>query len=101
MRVAISLPCGDFAAQGLFVGDAAIQTLGLENTEFGFGHVEPAAVLGRVMPFEPFGEAARLGGGKGLVERGGLWFDELVVAVRSANLVFLAPDYGIQGKRLT
>ena len=28
MHVAILLPCGDFAGQGLFVGDAAIQTLG-------------------------------------------------------------------------
>ena len=28
MDVAILLPCGDFAGQGLFVGDAAIQTLG-------------------------------------------------------------------------
>src|SRR5258708_16447722 len=31
----------------------------------------------------------------------GLWFDKLVVSVRGANLVFLAPDYGIEGKRLT
>ena len=28
MGVAIILPCGDFADQGLFVGDASIQTLG-------------------------------------------------------------------------
>jgi hypothetical protein len=30
-----------------------------------------------------------------------LWFDELVASVRGANLVFLDPDYGIEGKRLT
>ena len=33
--------------------------------------LEPASVLGRVMPFEPFDEATRLGSGEGLVERGG------------------------------
>jgi hypothetical protein len=44
------LPCGDFADQGLFVGDAAVQALGRENAEFGFGDVEPTAVLRRVMP---------------------------------------------------
>jgi len=30
-----------------------------------------------------------------------LWADELVASVRCANLVFLDPDYGIEGKRLT
>jgi hypothetical protein len=30
-----------------------------------------------------------------------LWIDELVASMRGANLVFLAPDNGIQGKRLT
>ena len=30
-----------------------------------------------------------------------LWVDELVASVRGTNLVFLDPDYGIDGKRLT
>ena len=30
-----------------------------------------------------------------------LWADELVCSVRGANLVFLDPDYGIEGRRLT
>jgi hypothetical protein len=30
-----------------------------------------------------------------------LWVDELVRSVRGANAVFLDPDYGIEGKRLT
>jgi hypothetical protein len=30
-----------------------------------------------------------------------LWVDELVCSVRGANLVFLDPDYGIEGRRLT
>jgi hypothetical protein len=36
--------------EDLLVGDAAIQTLRREHAEFGFGHVEPTAVLGRVVP---------------------------------------------------
>src|SRR5258708_5104003 len=31
------------------------------------------------MPFEPFGEAARLGGGKGFVKRGGLVGAEIIL----------------------
>jgi L-aminopeptidase/D-esterase-like protein len=45
-------PRGDFAGEDLLVGDAAIQTLRGENAGFGFGHVEPTAVLKRVVPFE-------------------------------------------------
>jgi hypothetical protein len=53
----------------LLVGDAAVETLDGEDAEFGLGQVEPASMLGRVMPFEPLDEAARFGGRKGLVER--------------------------------
>ena len=48
--VSVVLPCVDFAGEDFLVGDAAVQTSGRENTELGFGHIEPAAVLGRVMP---------------------------------------------------
>lgn len=61
--VSVVLPGGYFFVEGLLVGDAAAQALPGQNGEFGFGHVEPASVLGRVMPFEPFDEAARFGGG--------------------------------------
>ncbi len=54
----------------MFVGDAPVDTLGGEHAKFGFGEIEPASVLWRVMPLEPLDEAAGLGGGKGLVERG-------------------------------
>ena len=47
MLVAIVLPSG---GESLFVWNAAIQTLGRENAEFGLRHVEPTAVLRRVMP---------------------------------------------------
>jgi hypothetical protein len=51
MFVAMVLPSGGLSFEGLFVGDAAAQTLGCQNGEFGFGHVEPASMFGRVMPF--------------------------------------------------
>jgi hypothetical protein len=34
MSIALMFPCGDFVDQGLFVGDAAIETLSGENAEF-------------------------------------------------------------------
>jgi hypothetical protein len=40
-----------------------------EDGEFGLGEIEPAAVLGRVVPLEALDDAARLGGLEGLVER--------------------------------
>ena len=77
--VAVILPCVDFVGEDWLVGDAAIQTLRREHAEFGFCHVEPAAVLGRIMPFEALDEPARLGRGKGLIERGGLVGVEIVL----------------------
>ena len=68
--VSVVLPCVDFAGEDFLVGDAPVQTLGRENAELGFGHVEPAAVLGRVMPFEALDEPAGLRSGEGFVERG-------------------------------
>jgi len=70
MFVAMVLPSGDLSFKGLLVGDAAAQTLGCQNGESGFGHVEPASMFVRVMPFEPHSEAARFGGGESGVERG-------------------------------
>jgi hypothetical protein len=56
------LPSGDLSFEGLFVGDAAAQTLGCQNGEFGFGHVEPASMFsatdwtGCDATFDPCGE---------------------------------------------
>ena len=44
-----------------------------------FGQVEPTAVLGRVVPFEALDEPARLGRGKGLIERGWLVGVEIIL----------------------
>ena len=77
--VAVVLPCGDFVGEDVLVGDAAMETLRRQNGEFGFSHVEPTAVLGRVMPFEAFDEPARLGRWKGLIERGWLVGVEIIL----------------------
>ena len=45
----VAMPSGDFSGESLFVWNAAIQTLGRENAQFGLRHVEPTAVL-RVRP---------------------------------------------------
>ena len=66
--ISVVFPSGDFLDEGLFVWDAAIETLSGEDTEFGFSHVQPTAVLWRVVPFEPLNQAAGLGSGKGFVE---------------------------------
>ena len=68
--IAVVFPSGDFVDEGLFVGDAAVETLRGEDAEFGFGQIEPAAVLGRVVPFEALDQPSGFGGRKGLVERG-------------------------------
>ena len=57
-----------FRDQGLPIGNASIEALGGQDAEFGFGEIEPAAVLGGVVPFESLDQAARFGGGKGLVK---------------------------------
>ena len=46
------LPCGDFVAESLLIGNAAVEALDGEDAEFGFRQIKPTAVLGRVVPFE-------------------------------------------------
>ena len=70
MLVSMGLPSGDLSFEGWLVGNAAIQALAGQDGEFGFGHVEPASVFGRVMPLETLGEAASFLGGESRVERG-------------------------------
>ena len=68
--VAALYPSGDFRGQFRLIGNAAVEALGGEGGEFGFDHVEPASVLGLVMPFEPFDEATRVCGGEGFGAKG-------------------------------
>ena len=67
--VTAGLPGGDFVSQGRPVRDTPIQTLTGQNAEFGLSHVQPTSMLWRIMPLEPLNQPARLGGGKGFVER--------------------------------
>src|SRR3954467_11436936 len=69
LLVADLLPGIHFLDQGLLVGDTSVETLRGQDAEFGFCHIEPTAVFGRVVPLEPLDEAACLCGGKSLVER--------------------------------
>src|SRR5262245_38693351 len=54
--VALTEPSGDLALETAPVGDAPIKTLGGQDSELGLGHIEPAAVPGCVVPFEPLDE---------------------------------------------
>jgi hypothetical protein len=73
--LAVCLPCGDFLDQRLLVGDAPIEhwrdrTLSSASAMLALAkaRVQPTAVLGRVMPFEPLDETACLGGREGFME---------------------------------
>ena len=68
--ISIIFPSCDFVDEGLFVRDTPIEALGRKDAELGFRHIEPAAVLWRVMPFETLDEPPCFGGGKSFVERG-------------------------------
>ncbi len=70
-RIAFSLQSGDFLDQGGLVSDPPCQALALKYTELQFGHVQPTALLGRVMKLQPFEKASRLCGREGLIQRGG------------------------------
>jgi hypothetical protein len=82
MFVAMVLPSRDLSLKGLFVWNAAAQALARQNAEFGFGHVEPASMFGRVVPFEPLHEAARFDGREGRVQRGGRMCAQVVLDQR-------------------
>ena len=66
--VAIGLPGSDLLDELWFVGDAAVETLGGEDAEFGFRQVEPAAMFGSVVELETFGEPSCFRGGEGFIE---------------------------------
>jgi hypothetical protein len=43
--IAVVFPSGDFGDERVFIRNAPVETLGRQNAEFGFGQVEPTAVL--------------------------------------------------------
>src|SRR5262245_8184629 len=68
MNIAVAEPGGDLPLEVATVRDAPIETLTGQDSELGLGHIQPAAVLGRVVPFEALDEAPRLRGGEGFVK---------------------------------
>ena len=50
-------------------GDASIQALATQHTDFDFDHVQPAGALGDIMELEPAQHPPRFTRGKGVVER--------------------------------
>jgi len=59
------------AAERVMLGDAPGEALASERAEFDLGHVEPGAVLGRVVDLKPVGQALGFGWRERLVEGGG------------------------------
>src|SRR5512134_3621944 len=57
LGIALRLPSCDLAGERLLVGDAPVQALAVEHRELQFGHIEPTAVLGRVLKLEPLDQA--------------------------------------------
>jgi hypothetical protein len=51
--IALALPGCDLGDDALFVVDSPIQTLASQYADLGFGRVEPAGVLGRVVELQP------------------------------------------------
>jgi hypothetical protein len=76
--IAFGLPGVDLQLQGFDIRDPATQTLRGKNGELTFGHIEPTAVLGCVVKLQFACEAARFGGHKCFVERGGCMRIEII-----------------------
>jgi len=89
--IAIVLPSCDFFDEGVFVRDAAIEALGRKNADFGLRHIEPTAVLWRVVPFEPFGQPPCFGGGKSVIKRSLGMGVEIVLPTASGADLRLCP----------
>src|SRR5262245_53193772 len=68
-RVAVGVPCGGLATERLLIRDALRQALPRQDRQFDLGHVQPTAVLGRVVDLQAGGDPSRLLGREGLVER--------------------------------
>jgi len=69
-RIAASCPSGDRAADPRWVCQTSVQALARYHREFDFRHVEPTAMLGRIVQIQLPQNTARFGRGKGRVQRG-------------------------------
>jgi single-stranded DNA-binding protein len=71
--VARRLPGRDLPLQGRPVGQAPIQALPSQHGQLDLGHVQPAAMPGRVVQLQLVGEPLGLGRWERLVQRRGVW----------------------------
>ena len=68
VSVAVEEPSGNLALEAAPIRDTPIETLIGQDSELRLGHIEPAAVLGGVVPFEALDEAPCLQRRECLVE---------------------------------
>ena len=68
MDIAVALPGSDFVDESLFVGNAAVEALGGKDAKLGFRQIEPTAVLGCVVPFEPLDQPSGFGRRESLIK---------------------------------
>ena len=68
MGITVFLPALDFGDKHRLIGNTAVEALAGQHGEFGFGHIEPAAMLGRIMPLEALDQPPGFGGREGFIE---------------------------------
>jgi hypothetical protein len=68
-RIAFLLPGSGFRVQCRHIWHPPIQALAREGTQLNFGHIEPTAVFGGMVDFQPVDQRLSLLGRKGLIER--------------------------------
>ena len=69
-RIALGFPSGDLRGDLLRAVETPIQALPVHDADLRFRHVEPTAMLGRVMKLDPVQQLPSLGGTEGLVQAG-------------------------------
>ena len=68
--VATDFPCVNLAGQVFAILHPPVEALAAENSQFCFGHVEPTAMLGRVVDFELRQNALGFRGSESFIEGG-------------------------------
>ena len=90
LGIALQLKRVDALAQRPQAVHASRQARALENADLDFGHVQPTAMLGRVVKFQPPQDPPSLCGRKGFVEDGCRMHIEIVYP--EANVLRLGID---------
>jgi len=66
--IAMALPSSDFVPQHRHFVDPTVEALPRKNTQFGLRHIQPTAMLGRIVDLQSLPQSPRLHGGKGFVQ---------------------------------